>query len=64
MIFNSSLQWIGVRNGSSLQLYTYKAKRPERICYGKQIQSKNNVVTAITEPGCTASPPPRRPPKT
>jgi Peptide N-acetyl-beta-D-glucosaminyl asparaginase amidase A len=62
MIFNSSFAWIGVRNGASIQLYTYKSKRAS-ICYGKQIQSKNNVVTTITEPGCTATPPRRRPPK-
>lgn len=62
MIFNSSLQWIGVRNGASIQLYTYKSKRPAD-CYGKQIESKNNAVTAISEPGCTAQPPTRKPPR-
>ena len=60
MLFNSSFQWIGVRNGASVQLYTYKAPS---ICYGKQIQSKNNVVTTISEPGCTARPPARHRPR-
>jgi hypothetical protein len=62
MLFNSSFSWIGVRNGSSVQLYTYQSNKPN-VCYGKQIESKNNVVTAIHEPGCTAQPPPRRRPR-
>ncbi len=61
MIFNSSFSWIGVKNGASIQLYTNKSKGPT-ICYGKQIESKNNVVTAITEPGCDAQPPVRHRP--
>ena len=51
MIFDKSFNWIGVKNGASLQLYTYKSNHPP-ICYGKQIKSKNNVVTSITQPGC------------
>ncbi len=62
MLFNPGFQWIGVRNGSSLQLYTYKSTTPS-VCYGKQIESKNNVVTSISRPGCTAKPPPRHKPK-
>jgi hypothetical protein len=61
MLFNSSLQWIGVRNGSSVQVYTYNS---HGTCYGKQIESKNNAVTAVDKPGCTAAPPPRRQPRT
>jgi hypothetical protein len=62
MIFNSSGQWIGVRNGVSVQLYTYKSKRPTD-CYGKQLESKNNVLTAISKPGCNAQLPVRKPPR-
>jgi hypothetical protein len=57
MIFDKSFNWIGVKNGASLQLYTYQSKSPS-ICYGKEIKSKNNVVTSMTVPGCTAQPPP------
>lgn len=57
MIFDKSFNWIGVKNGSSQQLYTYQSKHPA-ICYGKQIKSKNNVVTSIAMPGCSAQPPP------
>jgi len=63
LIFNSSFQLTGERNSSSLQLYTLTSNSPS-VCYGKQIETKNNVVTAIAQPGCTASPPPRRPPGT
>ncbi|HZV77545.1 MAG TPA: peptide-N4-asparagine amidase [Candidatus Babeliales bacterium] len=62
LIFNSSFEITGERNSSSLQLYTWAAKRPD-VCYGEQIETKNNVVTAISEPGCTAKPPPRRRPR-
>lgn len=57
MIFDKSLNWIGVKNGASMQLYTYQSKHPA-ICYGKEIKSKNNVVTSISMPGCSAQPPP------
>jgi hypothetical protein len=56
MIFDKSFNWIGVKNGASEQLYTYQSKHPA-ICYGKQIKSKNNVVTSIGQPGCMAPPP-------
>jgi hypothetical protein len=57
MIFDKSFNWIGVKNGASLQLYTYQSKSPS-ICYGKELKSKNNVVTSISAPGCSAQPPP------
>ena len=56
MIFDKSFNWTGVRNDASLQLYTYQSKHPS-ICYGKQIKSKDNVVTSISRPGCSAPPP-------
>jgi Peptide N-acetyl-beta-D-glucosaminyl asparaginase amidase A len=55
MLFNKKGDWIGVRNGASSQLYTYK---DPSICYGKSIASLNNAVTAIGEPGCSAQAPP------
>jgi hypothetical protein len=58
MIFDKRGAWVGVRNGASNQLYTYK---DASICYGKSIASLNNAVSAISAPGCTAMPPP--PPK-
>jgi hypothetical protein len=60
LLYTLNFAFAGERNSSSIQLYTYKSKA---LCYGKQIVSKKNVVTAIEKPGCTASPPPRRPPK-
>lgn len=62
LLFNSSFQVDGEKNSSSIQLYTYKSNRPA-VCYGKQIESKANVVTAITRPGCSAQPPPRHRPR-
>ncbi len=62
LLFNAGFGLTGERNSTSIQLYTYKSNHPA-TCYGKQIQSKKNVVTTITEPGCSAEPPPRRPPK-
>ena len=51
MIFDKSFNWIGVKHGASHQLFTYSSSSP-KICYGKEIKSKNNVVTSITKPGC------------
>ena len=51
MIFDKSFNWIGVKNGASSQLYTFSSNVPS-ICYGKQVKSKNNVVTSISNPGC------------
>ncbi|HEV3090931.1 MAG TPA: peptide-N4-asparagine amidase [Candidatus Cybelea sp.] len=62
MLFDPNFNWIGVRNGFSLQLYTYASKRP-MVCYGREIKAKNNVVTVDDKPGCSALPPPRRKPQ-
>jgi len=63
LLWNPSFELVNERNSTSIQLYTLSSKHPT-VCYGKEIESKKNVVTAITEPGCTATPPPRRPPGT
>lgn len=63
MLFNPGFSWIGVKNGLSIQLYTYESKGASPICYGKEIESKNNILTSIAEPGCKASPPPNREPR-
>jgi hypothetical protein len=63
LLYNASFEPVGERNSTSVQLYTLTSKHPT-VCYGKEIDSKQNVVTAITKPGCTATPPPRRPPGT
>jgi Peptide N-acetyl-beta-D-glucosaminyl asparaginase amidase A len=60
MIFDKSFNWIGVANGSSSQLYTYKDSTG--ICYGKELQSTNNRLSKVTSPGCGATPPPPPPP--
>lgn len=62
MLFHQGFNWVGVRNGTSLQLYTCASRYPA-ICYGKEINSKNNVVTVYSEPGRTAQPPPRPRPR-
>ncbi len=62
MIFDKNFNWIGVQGGRSQQLYTNASKHPS-ICYGKQLESKENVLTATSEPGCDAQPPKRTHPK-
>jgi Peptide N-acetyl-beta-D-glucosaminyl asparaginase amidase A len=59
MIFNKKQQWINAIDGLTTQLYTYKDSTG--LCYGSQVQAKQNVVSSVTTPGCAASPPP--PPK-
>jgi hypothetical protein len=56
MIFDSKFNWIGVANGASSQLFTYTGA--QGTCYGKELTSKNNVLTAVTNPGCGTKPPP------
>jgi hypothetical protein len=59
MIFDKNFNWTDAVRGVSSQLYTYKDSTG--ICYGRQLQSKQNVVSSDTTPGCTAvapSPPP------
>jgi len=59
MIFNKSFSWTNAINGASLQLYTYKDSTG--ICYGRELQSKQNVLSAASNPGCSAVPPTPRP---
>lgn len=51
----------GEHGSKSSQLYTYTDS--SGICYGKEIRTKKNVVTAVSSPGCTVSPPPIPTPK-
>jgi len=61
MLFNSSGNWIGVKNGASSQLYTYKDSTG--ICYGRALTSTNNAIATDTSPGCGTKPPPQPSPK-
>ncbi len=60
MIFDSNFNWTGVKDGASLQLYTFKEN--PGLCYGREITSSNNVVATDHAMPCLAPSPTPPPP--